>query len=293
MGRPLSLVGTFEVAPRQMQWQLLTMYHTACLRCRDPDAAPPNALDTVLFACTKVASHAGIPPESATLCETVALRYAAHHFSKLAAQPAFCTLSAALVGRLLHLDDLDTESEQHTLLAMTPWLTAAGRTGADAVNALGGLRWAWLPLEVVLRLRQRDGALHHLADEEGVREMVDGAVAHICASRKRPRDDELDPLTCPITCAAQPPRPLKQNLAANDHPQKPARPLVLLSPRPRRACAARPPTYTRASTRTLSPASLRAAVTTSLKIPLSRPTATRTSDPRSWPSSRRATIARR
>ena len=75
----------------------------------------------------------------------------AHRAMMLAALPAFGALPAAIVGELLHMDELNTESEELTLLAMTPWLSAPGRSGSDVVSALGGLRWAWLSLEVVLR----------------------------------------------------------------------------------------------------------------------------------------------
>ena len=196
--RALKVTGIVELVAHQKQWQLLAMYHTAWLRHKDPDAVKPDAIATLLFAFTEVASHHGMSAECVTLCKTVALRYTAHHFSLLAAQPAFCALPVAIVGNLLHMDELSTESEELTLLALTPWLQAPGRTGADVASALGGLRWAWLPLEVVLRLRQPGGVLHHVAADDDVREMVDGAVALICSNRKRPLQD--DTLTCPITC---------------------------------------------------------------------------------------------
>ena len=105
---------------------------------------------------------------------TVALRYVAHHFSSLASSEAFgrvpgkvigrrCTqtihmhiLGACMhharayvhmlsyicirhthmqvLGKLLRSDALDTESEEHTLLSLRPWLTSTQRT-ADEVMA--------------------------------------------------------------------------------------------------------------------------------------------------------------
>ena len=199
-GRPLTLMGSFEMVAHHRQYDLLAQYHTAVRRRTRPEAAAPNAVETLMFAASgKLASGESVSTEAAALCRQVALRYVAHHFTSLSATAEFRMLPSELVKDLLHLDELSTDSEEHTLVALTPWLEDPARDAACIVTALDGIRWAWLPLEVVLKLRKGNGVLHRFAHDNGLRHMIDGAVALICSSGKRAREEDVDLLTCPIT----------------------------------------------------------------------------------------------
>jgi len=195
----VAIKGTFKLVEHRHQWELLSAFHTACCKQKAANGKVPDAISTLAFTAGELQSIHGVSNGAVALCKKVALRYVAFHFTSLSATPAFSQLPAPLMGQLLRMDELGTDTEEHTLIAIEPWLREPGRSAADVVEALEGLRWAWLPLEAVLQLRRMNGLLYQFGCDDGVRRMIDAAVALICWSRKRKHEDEADQLTCPIT----------------------------------------------------------------------------------------------
>ena len=110
-----------KVAPRA---QLLTI-----LGCRD--AASDDALDVLQWAAASLRGMEGCDEASAKECEDVLLHAIAREFAERSA--ALATLPAPLLGRLLGCDEIDTQTEEQTLLALAPWLQTASQMVAQNV----------------------------------------------------------------------------------------------------------------------------------------------------------------
>ena len=146
---------------------------------------PPSKIATLAFTKGELPAIPGISTAASDLCKQVALRYVARHFTSLAATADFCFLPASSINQLPCMDELWTESEEHALLALELWLCASGRSAADVVGALEGLRWASFPSKPSCGYGRGIWLLHQSACDDGVREMIDSAVSLICSSRKR------------------------------------------------------------------------------------------------------------
>ena len=98
---------------------------------------------------------------------------------------------------IIEKHEIDTQTEEQTLLALAPWLQAPARSADEVAEALQGLRWAWLPARLVVRLLGEGGALAKFAEAEPVKDLVEKALSSKGAF-KRARDDDAE-LNCPIT----------------------------------------------------------------------------------------------
>ena len=180
--------GSFTLIKSAPRAQLLTILSRH-------DAESDDALDGLPWAAASLRGMDGCDEASAKECEDVLLRKIACEFSERSA--ALATLPAPLLGRLLRCDEIDTQTEEQTLLALAPWLEAPVRTADEVAEALQGLRWAWLPARLVGRLMVQGGALAKFGEAEPVKDLVEKALSSKSAF-KRARDDDSE-LNCPIT----------------------------------------------------------------------------------------------
>ena len=196
---PLLFKGRFGPVTHRSRWFLLREY----LRAAHTQVGDIRALEHALGGgMAAEAAAAGCNDAAVDFIRDVALRDCAHRFTDLAADPAFTSLSASTLRRLLERNELNTETEEETLLALGPWLSAEGRQAADVAEALGTLRWAFLPREVIsMQLAADGGMLAPWAEEQCIKELIEAALeSHWSAKSnlKRSREEEED-LTCPIT----------------------------------------------------------------------------------------------
>ena len=119
-------------------------------------------LDVLQWAAASLRGMEGCDEAKARECEDLLLRTVSCGFSERSA--ALATLPAPLLGRLLRCDEVNTQTEEQTLLALTPWLDAPARAAKEVAEALQGLRWAWLPARLVMRLLAEGGALAKFAE---------------------------------------------------------------------------------------------------------------------------------
>ena len=159
------------------------------------DAASEDALDVLQWAAASLRGMEGCDEAKAKECEDVLLQRVSGNFSESSA--ALATLPASLLGRLLRCDEVNTQTEEQTLLALAPWLEAPARTAEEVAEALQGLRWAWLPARLVGRLLDEGGALAKFGEAEPAKDLVEKALSSKSAF-KRARDDSSE-LNCPIT----------------------------------------------------------------------------------------------
>jgi hypothetical protein len=149
--------GSFQLAKSAPRTQLLTLLLDAT-----SGAASDDALDVLQWAAASLRGMEGCDEAKARECEDLLLRTVSCDFSERAA--ALATLPAPLLGRLLRCDEVNTQTEEQTLLALAPWLDAPARAAEEVAEALQGLRWAWLPARLVMRLLAEGGALAKFAE---------------------------------------------------------------------------------------------------------------------------------
>ena len=133
------------------------------------------------------------PHCQAKLCEDILLRSLASNFSEVPGTD-LATLPAPLLRRLLLQDELDTFTEEQTLLATAPWIDAPARTAEEVAEALQGLRWAWLPSRTIGRLLSEGGTLAKFAEAAPVKDLIEKALSSK-AVLKRARDEDAQELT--------------------------------------------------------------------------------------------------
>ena len=119
--------GTFQLAVHTRRTVLLQIFGRH-------DAASDDVLDVLVWAAASLRGMEGCDEAKATECEDVLLRTVACSFSERSA--ALAALPAPLLRRLLRCDELDTRTEEQTLLALAPWLAAPARTAEEVVEAL-------------------------------------------------------------------------------------------------------------------------------------------------------------